>query len=100
MKNIWFEIVRLGYINNLSKFWEDRHVRVTVGENKIMSIYYLFNKEPDKEIEKGECYTEFKYEEKIDFENIILGESMLIAIAGKFEVIKSENKDEFKIEFL
>lgn len=99
MKTIWYELMRMAYNQFIP--WEERHVRITLGENKIDTVYYLFNEE--------EKIKNFKYDEdnfmsniqiKKSWDDITIGESILMGFCGKLEILKSDNREEFKIEFL
>lgn len=104
MKETWYNIVQFGFKNNPTRMWEDRHVKVTIGERHVDKVYYLFNDEPletmyDTFEEDSDFSTQFIQITK-GFETIVFGTHVLLGICGKFELVKSNDENEFKIEFL
>ena len=102
-KDIWYEIIRGSYDPYIP--WEEKHVRVTLGEKKIGRIYSLFNREEESRqlvyidfSKDDDPMTNFQIQES--WNDIKIGKSVLMGFCGNLEVLKSENPDEFKIEFL
>ena len=99
MKNIWYNIIDLGYSNNPLTPWEEKQVIVTIGENNVHSVFEIITGlKVEDYIKKSEsCDSGFQI--RLGFDDLTVYETTLYGFCGELKIVKSSNRDEFKIEF-
>ena len=102
MRRIWYEMTLLAYHDRPELPWEERHIKVTLGESKVDTVYEFLNPKP-KSHDGVEYITRPDFTQihkRKNLKDIDVNKIDLSGICGKFETIMSEDRNEFKIEFL